>query len=155
MSPLYEDEASLAIERRIADRAASLDDCIFEKFPPWPHSRENQIEGQFLKEHTGKLVKLVEVKDRKHRIGEYETLIIDAGKLEMGLVWSSLCREPFHVIIQWENCCGSVEVTKERYREWRTAKGGRVDRGDAHDIDDVKHIPCRLFKILWKGWVYA
>ncbi len=155
MSPLYEDEASLSVERRIADRAAALDGCLFEKFPLWRHSRQTQIEGQFRKEWSGRLVKLVEVKDRKHRIGEYETLIIDEEKLKTGLVWASLCREPFHVIIQWENCCGSVEVTKERFREWRSAKGGREDRGDAHDIDVVKHIPCRLFRILWKGWVYA
>ena len=154
MSLLYEDEESLQAEYLVGSRAAALESCEFEKFPLWGTTRSHQIDGQFVNPVTGGLKRLVEIKCRSHRIGEYVTYMIDREKIRMGLVWSSLTREPFSIIVQWENCCGGLTITKDLAKA-DVRRGGRTDRDDKHDVEMLCHFPVELFKVLWKGQCYA
>lgn len=87
---------------------------------------------------------VIEVKCRTNRHDKYPTYMIDAEKVERLRQIADLYGVPGLVVVSFTN--GTAYFNVEAVADIEPTRGGRYDRGDANDIDDVLQIPIDLLR---------
>lgn len=90
---------------------------------------------------------LVEVKCRTNKQDEYDNYMIGASKVQ-ALVHAAKSRKlASYLLVSWADKVGvadAVDVLEQSETGW----GGRHDRNDPADTEDVLHVPYSLFTII-------
>lgn len=88
---------------------------------------------------------LVEIKRRTNAHDAYPTYMVSAHKWVRGIQWDEVLSVPYFLVVEFTDgiwYCRAKGVRGElRY-------GGRVDRGDAQDMEPVVHVPMSAFKMV-------
>jgi len=138
MRPIYESSADRAAEAHVIRKLAEREQGVqFVKLP-----RLSVID--YMVVSNGEVKALVEIKNRRNAADKYPTYIISERKLKDGLELSKLLNVPFIVIVSWLQDVRWVKI-KQLYP---AKTGGRYDRGDVQDVEQVCHIPVSDFKQL-------
>ena len=136
---LYVTERDTQNERSVIERLTTRLQCQFAHF-----AYEASI-CDYIAIREGTAIALVEIKTRTTPHNNYPTYIIDQSKLDrLADTAQRLGLKPILVIwftddIYW------INATK---RPWPVKPGGRNDRNDSNDIDQVYHIPVAELKRL-------
>lgn len=130
--PKYERPKNRFDEKRLIRAYAGTFGYDYEKLPFNDHA-----DYQLLSD--GSLVAFVEIKRRKVEFFRYDTIILSEEKVE-----ALLQREaPAIFLVGFNDGIGWVRLTEEHRNEVRL--GGRTDRDDALDVENVCHIPIGDF----------
>jgi len=141
--PRYEKARDLIRERQVAkalERDLITRGCAnltFEKLP-----KESHIDW-VIKLH-GKGVILFEVKCRDNLRFDYDTYMISKEKIDRSLEISQRVHLPYFLIVRWTDGTYGKEITEPSSDvRW----GGRYDRGDDADEEEVYHWPSSEFNL--------
>jgi len=139
MRPLYETQADRDGEREIVLQLCYAWECIAEK------GRHLGYVDYYLYKPKTNLIAVVEIKNRnKLSISKFPYYMISKKKIKNGLIISNELAVPFLLIVNFAELLMYAEITKKhRFKE---AIGGRKDRGDPNDIEEMVFIPMSLFK---------
>jgi hypothetical protein len=136
MRLIYERPEDIAAERTALDRACEVWRCSAEKLPM-------KYELDYLLLREGKGVAWLEIKSRTNEYLAYPTYMISLGKVMAARRLSEASQLPSFLLVQWSDVCGYVRL--DSLLDFRTAVGGRTDRGDEQDIEPVALIPVGEF----------
>jgi hypothetical protein len=92
-------------------------------------------------------MRLIEVKVRTNPAGAYPTYMLSRRKYEDLLVLKKHLGAPVALVVQWSDRAGILELPAP----YRLATGGRSDRGDPLDQEQVCHFQTPDFSTLWEG----
>ncbi len=143
--PVYETPASISAEEAFAD-------TICKCWSTSAHRTEQFVRFDYLLRWNteplhGQPMCLLEMKIRNCTSNTYETLIISRGKL-------NALAPPRHtenrvlphlLVVRYRDRDVYCVIDSELLRVCTYAQGGRRDRGDPHDIEEVAHIPLDYF----------
>ena len=130
--PIYETRDDVQRELRIIKKVAASYASEFIHMP-------TTSVFDAVMHRRGKAVSLLEVKERFRR---YDTLHIGKRKIDDICEVADFCSLPAFLAIQWPDFLGIVKLTP---RAWPVVTGGRKDRNDAADIEQVYDIPVLDF----------
>ena len=139
MRLIYEKPEDIAAERTALDKACEIWKCTAEKLPI-------KYELDYLLLREGKGVAWLEIKSRTNTRLAYPTYMISLGKIMAARRLSEASQLPSFLLIQWSDACGYIRI--DSLLDFRTAVGGRTDRGDEQDIEPVAMIPVGEFALL-------
>ena len=105
-----------------------------------------KYELDYLLLREGKGVAWLEIKSRTNTRLAYPTYMISLGKIMAARRLSEASQLPSFLLIQWSDACGYIRI--DSLLDFRTAVGGRTDRGDEQDIEPVAMIPVGEFALL-------
>lgn len=92
----------------------------------------------------GKFWALVEVKCRTNKQDEYDNYMIGAGKIKALLDAAKGRKLSAFLLVSWADKIGVADaraIIEQSSMGW----GGRHDRNDPADMEDVLHVPYHLF----------
>jgi len=92
----------------------------------------------------GKLVAIIEFKKRSNPRLQYPTYMVSKKKIDRGMARSKELSVPFIFIVQWTD--GLHYLTMNDDTPMTVGQGGRVDRGDQFDIEQMAYFDTKLFK---------
>ena len=130
MRPIYETSQNRAAEQEVVDRLSKAWQASIVRFPKLAKVDRLVFSG-------GMARGWLEIKCRKNRVDAYPTYMISARKIQDGLALSDTTKIPFILVVSW---LGDIRWIKVESM-YPTRSGGRVDRGDAQDIELVCDIP--------------
>ena len=139
MRLIYERPENIVAERAALKRACEVWRCSAEKLPM-------KYELDYLLLREGRGVAWLEIKSRTNVRSAYPTYMISLGKVMAARRLSEATQFPSFLLVQWANVCGYVRL--DSLLDFRTAVGGRTDRGDEQDIEPVALIPVGEFERL-------
>lgn len=133
--PIYENARTLQTEKDAAATICERYQCTARKMP-----RSYRIDWMMLRDR--RVVAIAELKVRSNARAAYPEYMIGASKILHGLQLAEQMRVPFLIFVQWNDGLfyhrvGSCEIAY--------GIGGRMDRGDAEDIEPVALIPVENF----------
>jgi len=136
MRPLYESSNDLAEEQKVAAVLSKARDLQFYKL-----KYAYKIDWIIFK--AGLVNSVAEIKRRKVKRFQYETLMLSLDKWISGKTLANEMEVPFILFIKWDDGlfwykAGSSKVTY--------GFGGRKDRNDAQDMEPMVFIPVKDFK---------
>jgi hypothetical protein len=133
MRPIYETSENRNSEQAVADLLASTWKTTILKLPKLAKVDRLVVAG-------GNVRAWLEIKCRYNPMHTYLTYMISARKIQDGLDLSEATKLPFILVVSWSDgvCWTKVESM------YPTRSGGRVDRGDAQDIELVCDIPLDM-----------
>ena len=139
--PRYETEADRQRESSVGERfAAALNGVTVEKLP---HGHR----ADFLARDTKGNEAYVEVKTRRCTSRQYDTYHISYDKLKALVSLAEKDGRDALLLVQWKDTMGYVNIKK--YLAHATfKKGGRWDRGDKFDVEEMAEAPISLFTFL-------
>lgn len=96
---------------------------------------------------NNQLCGFAEVRSRNVYMDAYDTTIISLNKIKRGLYLSNIADAnlPFVLVIVWKDKIGYIDVRKAKYE---VLVGGRFDRGDPKDREELAHFQVCDFKVL-------
>lgn len=94
----------------------------------------------------GKLVALLEFKKRSNRRLQYPTYMVAKKKIDRGMQQSSKAGVPFIFVVQWTDGVHYLTINENTPMTYGT--GGRTDRGDQFDVEQMVYIDTALFKLI-------
>jgi hypothetical protein len=150
--PINETEQDRARERKILDAyIASRDGCnaSYIIMPQTSHFDAVAISAWAGKIYTWP----VEIKSRSCPHDQYKTLILSARKIRDLYDAPELigATHATQLLVRWSDVMGSLPITEAEISYMSgPVKGGRHDRGQPGDIEDVMHIDISRFKILFR-----
>lgn len=109
---------------------------------------------------TERLVGNLEIKVRSCAREQYPTYMIGLSKILNNVLFADAMGARFFLCVQWTDSLGFVEIDKSvlskassdlydhdvRIGGVRLEKGGRTDRGDSRDVEEVLHIDISRFR---------
>lgn len=95
---------------------------------------------------NSKTFALAELKGRTCARDSYATVILSKKKLDRALATADALRVSFILFVEWNE--GMFWLRIADASKFRVARGGRSDRDDPADIEDVYHIPVKDFRKL-------
>jgi hypothetical protein len=134
--PIYETEKDRENEAKIIARLA-----IAWAFEPKKLSREERLDYAGIR--GGVECLWIEAKRRYNKRRKYETLAISNAKIEAGLEIQENSGWPFYLAIEWDDGLFYLRVKRERIA--KVEPGGRYDRNDPFDQEDMAHFDVELF----------
>jgi hypothetical protein len=139
MRPLYETQADRDGEREIVLQLCNAWDCMAEK------GRELGFVDYYLYKPKTNLIAVVEIKNRKTlSLNKFPAYMISKKKITNGLSIGNELAVPYLLVVNFAESLMFAEI-KKGYK-FKEAMGGRKDRGDPNDIEEVVFIPISLFK---------
>ena len=138
MRPMYEDNNTLAAERKVIDFLCELWHMDAAKLPI-----SYNVDYAMFKD--GKLRAWMEVKCRYCASSQYDTYFISAKKIVNGIQLSETTGMPFVLAVQWEDKIGYMPVLKGSFD---IRIGGRQDRHDWQDVEPMAHFRIQDFKMI-------
>lgn len=136
MRRYYQTEDDLRREREVAAVIERAYDLKAIKLPDYARA-------DFLLHRDGTAKSVIEIKCRNVSSAKYDTYMISKAKYDALLGWVDMGLKAA-IVVRWTDAIGVVGVPVEH----RESTGGRTDRGDAFDIENVVHIPTERFKLL-------
>jgi len=91
-----------------------------------------------------KLVALMEFKKRSNPRLQYPTYMVARKKIDSGIDLALKSGVPFIFFVQWKDGLYYLEVNYDT--PMSNGTGGRTDRGDKFDIEDMAYFDTKLFK---------
>ena len=135
--PIYETEKDIKSEKDIASLLRETHKLNCFKMPI-----SYRIDWAVLS-FMGKLQGFMELKVRNVSRNQYPTLMLSLGKCVTGCNLAQLTNTAFWVAVKWTDSFGICRVIPPFEN---VGIGGRMDRGDAADIEPVVYIPITDFK---------
>lgn len=134
--PLYETAQDQAGERETLQIICDRLQCQAVKLPL-------NARADYLLHTGGNAKTIIEIKHRTNSMGKYDTYMLSRGKYRALENWSQM---GFHaaIFVQWTDALGYVKVPTLH----TTGRGGRYDRNDPQDVEQVVYIPTCQFKII-------
>jgi hypothetical protein len=131
--------------------AANADSAIrtFALATPWVVRRaKNLREFDYVlaDQISGERKAIVEVKTRFNPRNQYSTYMISKFKVDTCVRVAKEYELPFLLVVNWMDDMGWVRIEQEG--EYPHATGGRFDRRDSQDVEQVYHIPVKKFRTL-------
>ncbi len=97
---------------------------------------------------NGRQIGILEIKTRKHKFGTFNTLNISRKKIAGLIAVANAKRLNAFLCISWDDMVGALTLKKEMLISLESEKGGRVDRDDPHDIEQMLYVPIKDFTII-------
>lgn len=94
----------------------------------------------------GVLVALMEFKKRSNPRLQYPTYMVARKKIDNGISLSLKAGVPFIFFVQWKDGLYYLEINPDT--PTYNGTGGRTDRGDKFDIEEMAYFDTRLFKLV-------
>lgn len=136
MRPTYESPTDLSNEQAVADLMA-------HRWRAEPVKLPIQFRVDYALFRNGWIAAWAEVKCRSNASDRYDTYMLSLAKVQAGNRLAAAHGVPFLLVVRWTDAIGWVQPTAGDVRI-----GGRRDRGDAQDIEQVVHIPITDFRAL-------
>ena len=130
MRPIYETSSNRMAEQEVVDRLSVAWKATILSLP-----KLAKVDRLIISDR--KVRGWLEIKCRKNKADAYPTYMISARKIQDGLSLSEATKLPFILVVSW---LGDIRWIKVESM-YPTRTGGRVDRGDAQDIELVCDIP--------------
>ena len=134
MRPVYETELDRKKELAVAQTFADRFNYDIYRLPKF-------YEMDFAAYQNGQLVKWVEVKIRNCKSTDYNTYMLDFGKLRSAISIQNASQRSVVLVVQWTDTM--------KYWTFRVGypilPGGRTDRGDLDDVVPCIYIPIHQF----------
>ena len=136
--PLYETNADKANETKFMQRVCRHLKCDLRQMP-------TAMRYDFEAYRDGKLVAMIEYKRRTCKSGSYPSYMISAHKIDTITEAAEKAKCKFILFVEWTDALKWVEPARTRKV---LSKGGRKDRDDPHDQEEVYLIPVTSFRRL-------
>lgn len=136
MGRLYETDADLAREKAAIDVLCEALGCEAVKLPL-------ASRADALLYRDGEAKTIIEFKYRRTRRAAYPTYMIGRAKYEALVEWTAKGFKAA-LLVQWADQLAYVMVPIEH----ETGEGGRTDRGDERDLEEVVFIPVDKFSTI-------
>jgi hypothetical protein len=134
--PIYETQANLDSERTVALRLCWAIGCGGVRQGQFSVVDWRLVDGE--RNHLG----WAEIKCRTNPMHQYPTYMISEAKIKAMLKLQQESRSPVILAVQWSDWLGVLRLPCP----YRTERGGRTDRGDARDVEDVAHFDISRFE---------
>ena len=98
---------------------------------------------------NGVVTGLLELKDRSHYFGRYDTYTVSLDKIREGIVYTLYLGIPCTLVVRFS--CGTIasyRIKSEQVKSFDITYGGRNDRNDPNDLEPLVNIPLTFFKVL-------
>lgn len=141
MRPAYEKQEDREKQGQIAAEICSAWDVDVIPFPA--HSA-----ADYLLINKQSELALGELKCRTNRSLQYKTLILSRQKLIRLIACADTLKVPFYLFIQWDDGIFWQQLSAADLLMLKPSIGGRTDRQDAADIENVYEIPTASFQPL-------
>ncbi|WYN05145.1 hypothetical protein ISREJYDI_CDS0185 [Pseudomonas phage UNO-G1W1] len=92
----------------------------------------------------GKLVALMEFKKRTNPRRQYPTYMVAMKKIDRGIALAKDAGVPFIFFVQWTDGLHYLVVNTDT--PMTVGTGGRKDRGDRYDMEEMAYFDTALFK---------
>jgi len=136
MRPMYQQAHDLVNERSALAKFCARIGCEAVKLP-----MEARADSMLVRNGAAKVV--VEVKTRRNERLKYPTYMVSQDKYVALCEWGTKGFMPI-LLVQWTDTLGYVHVPVEH----KVSVGGRYDRGDPKDIENVVLINIDAFNIV-------
>jgi hypothetical protein len=142
--PIYETPEDLLKENDLRQKIESVSHWTLKKLPI-------KYGADFLAfdsdNPTAKPRAVIETKIRPIERLFYKTYMISLHKVVTGLTYSNILRIPFFLFVQWNDCCGYIQITEDFIAN--DVRMQKIDfRNDKSDIEPCVHVPTDKFKLL-------
>lgn len=135
--PQYENDKTLAVERKIIERFAPQVDCESFKNPI-----SYRVDFSLIRK--GEIVAFAEAKRRYHNAGTYPTFMLSLGKYLAACEMARMTSTTSLVVVQWNDVMGYTLFPCE----FTLAIGGRDDRNDGQDKEPCIFVEMKHFIFL-------
>lgn len=142
--PLYETQDNIDDERRIVEEVAAACGAYWAKLP-----RLSVIDYVLCKGPVA--VRGLEVKRRRVPRSHYPTLTISKKKIDRAMVACCALNLPLLLAIGWDDGTFVYRFDELIIDTFDVVTGGRADRDDPKDIEEMYAIPTANFKPLGKA----
>jgi hypothetical protein len=144
--PLYESELDRGNESQVAKVIEAKWKCLAKKLKP-------ACEVDYALERSGRIIAMMEVKCRAYtygRLDELGGLMLSAHKWQAARRWWENHGIGFVLAVGLTDGVYALSVHPDGGwpQKLPLVMGGRLDRGDAQDIEPCVLIPMNLFKLL-------
>lgn len=139
--PIYENAKNRQDEVWAQEKIETWARCTLEKLPYKDH-----IDWKAYR--NGDLVALIEFKRRTCTKNQYPTYMISSAKWRNGLSMSNTYGVPFILTVRWAD--GLYYLHVKDSVPLTLASGGRWDRGDDLDVEEMVYVDTNLFKPICK-----
>lgn len=133
--PIYESEGDRKMQKKIIDIFRKEYGAEVTEMPPL-HPYDYQLTSHDV------MVGLAEVKRRMVDSNKYEHIWLSKQKVDEVMREASVLQVPFFFVVEFDDGVWWVEMKPP----YPVQKGGRTDRGDEQDIEDVYCIPSKSFR---------
>lgn len=127
--PLYETKEDMDRETAVATELCRAWKCTSRKF-----GKNYTLDYELLRD--GEVVALCEIKCRFVSHNTYDTYMISVQKIKEAQKIADSRRLPAFIVVHYEDDIRFFHVNMEP--DW-TEQGGRTDRGDPMDVEEVAH----------------
>ena len=138
MRPMYEKEEDRAKEQAVFSALAKKLNCVCITTPKL--SRIDRL----ICTKKGTLSAIVELKTRTNAHDKYPTYMLSAAKYKEMLALANALKVPALLLVKYTDKTRMVHLRDE----YQFGLGGRIDRGDALDMEQCIYIPIEDFKDL-------
>lgn len=135
--PIYESQQDRDNELTVQKQIETWASCILKKLP---YNRYIDWEAY----RQGVMVALVEFKQRRNPRRQYPTYMVSLAKWNNGIRMSKEADVPFLLCVKWTD--GLHFILVNEHTPITTGTGGRYDRGDSADVEQMAYIDTSLFK---------
>ena len=137
--PAYETQEDLFREVSFIERLCAVWKCGSRKLPI-----RYKLDYALLRD--GIIRAFLEVKTREYTRDHFNSYMISMEKVEAAQEHSRFAGVPAILAVKWQDEAGYVVLND--LKDVTLGFGGRVDRGDAQDMEPVVYIPISQFKAL-------
>lgn len=136
--PIYESDEDREAQQRTVEVVQICWRCTIERMPPLSvvDYRAERPNG----------VAFIEIKVRTNPMRKYDEYMISLAKIEAGIALAAQRpRQTFILVVNWRD--DAIGWVIPRRGEFKVGVGGRTDRGDVQDIENMAFIPVSQFKL--------
>lgn len=108
-----------------------------------PLSNEHPV--NFALYNGGRLVKFVDVRCRRNTMWQYPTVMMSQRRLDRALQFAKQHGVALMVVVEWKDRLGYLRV--DSTDKFERKMGGRSDRMDEADIEQLYYVPVGAFKL--------
>lgn len=137
--PRYESPADRYNENAAKEKIEVWANCRLEKL-----SSVDYLDWKAYR--NAKLVAVIEFKKRSNPRLQYPTYMVSAEKWKNGIAMAEKLKVPFIFVVQWTDGLYHLKVTEDI--EVSKGVGGRTDRGDSYDIEQMVYVDTSLFTLI-------
>jgi len=137
--PVYETDDDKDRQARAAARIEDAWGIKIISFPPL-----SSVDWLMISEKG--TVAYAEFKCRKYKRSDFKNLILSTQKLKHAVYVGARTKCKLFLFVEWLDGIFYREITPDQFNGFSVKTGGRDDREDPKDIEDVFEIPTNSFK---------
>lgn len=137
--PRYETQADRDNEKAVEKQIETWASCTLKKT-----ASQHYLDWEAYR--NGKLVALMEFKKRSNPRLQYPTYMVAKKKIDRGKIESAKAQVPFIFLVQWTDGLHYLLIDDDT--PMTIGNGGRTDRNDRFDIEQMAYFDTTLFKLI-------